>query len=280
MSADAAQQAPERRPLISRRTAQWLLPTVIGIVVLLLWEGLVYYKIHVEEVAYFNSIFPAPSAIATAMVNDWSILWPAWLVTLWTTAQALFWAVLIGVGLAIAFNISTWVEYGFFPYAVVLQVTPVVAIAPLIITLLDDLDMAMIVCAWIVAFFPILSNTVIGLRSVDHGLLNLFEMHGANRWEVLWFLRLPSALPYFLASLRISAGLSLIGAVVGEFVAYGRTPGLATRILVAGFDLKIPRMFAALVLISFTGIVLFLLFSLLSHLLLRKWHESAVKREN
>jgi len=189
-------------------------------------------------------------------------------------------AVVLGVGLAIAFSLSKWIEYSFFPYAVVLQVTPIVAIAPLIITMLNDLDTALLVCAWIVAFFPILSNTIIGLRSVDHGLLDLYQMYGASRWRVMLDLRLPSALPYFLAALKISAGLSLIGAVVGEFVAYGQSPGLAARIVEASYLLKVPRMFAALVLISVTGILLFLLFSFVSNLALRSWHESAVRREN
>ncbi|MEZ5666868.1 MAG: ABC transporter permease [Alphaproteobacteria bacterium] len=274
-AARRAQAAAARRATLLR----WGLPVLFGALILGGWELFVWYKINIVGIGHYNHILPAPSVVVQALVEDWHILWPGWLVTLWITAKALFWAVLLGVGLAIAFSLSKWIEYSFFPYAVVLQVTPIVAIAPLIITLLDDLDTALLVCAWIVAFFPILSNTIIGLRSVDHGLLDLYQMYGASRWRVMLDLRLPSALPFFLAALKISAGLSLIGAVVGEFVAYGQSPGLAARIVEASYLLKVPRMFAALTLISLTGIVLFLLFSLISNLALRSWHESALKRE-
>lgn len=258
---------------------RWGLPMLFGALILGGWEFFVWYKINVDGIGHYNHILPAPTVVIEALFEDWQILWPGWVVTVWITAKALFWAVVLGVGMAIAFSLSKWIEYSFFPYAVVLQVTPIVAIAPLIVTLLDDLDTALLVCAWIVAFFPILSNTIIGLRSVDHGLLDLYQMYGASRWRVMLDLRLPSALPYFLAALKISAGLALIGAVVGEFVAYGKSPGLAARILEASYLLKIPRMFAALTLISLTGIILFLLFSLISTLALRSWHESAVRRE-
>jgi NitT/TauT family transport system permease protein len=160
---------------------------------------------------------------------------------------------------------------------VILQVTPIVAIAPLIIIWVDNIQVALLICAWIVAFFPILSNTTVGLNSTDRNLVDLFRLYGASPWQVLWRLRLPTAMPYFLAGLRISGGLSLIGAIVAEFVAGsgGRASGLAYRILEAGYQLQIPLMFAALVLVSGTGIVIFLALSLLSHLLLRRWHESA-----
>jgi NitT/TauT family transport system permease protein len=166
-----------------------------------------------------------------------------------------------------------------FPYAVILQVTPIVAIAPLIIIWVDDVTTSLLICAWIVAFFPILSNTTVGLNSTDHNLLDLFRLYGASRWQVLWRLRLPTAMPYFLAGLRISGGLALIGAIVAEFVAGtgGRASGLAYQILEAGYQLQIPKMFAALVLISVTGIVIFLALSLLTHVLLRRWHESAME---
>jgi len=151
----------------------------------------------------------------------------------------------------------------------------------LIIVWATDVDLSLLICAWLVAFFPILSNTILGLRSVDANLLSLFELYGAGRWRTLIHLRLPAALPYFLGGLRISGGLALIGAVVAEFVAGtgGQASGLAWRILESGYQLKIPRMFAALALVSATGIAIFLLLSLLSHLLLRHWHESALAPE-
>jgi NitT/TauT family transport system permease protein len=226
-------------------------------------------------------ILPGPILVAKTLVSDWGTLWPALLVTLTITLQALLAAVLVGVLLALLFSLSRWIELSLFPYAIILQVTPIVAIAPLIIAWVDDVNVSLLICAWLVAFFPILSNTVLGLRSVDRNLLDLFELYGASRWRTLFDLRLPAALPYFLGGLRISGGLALIGAVVAEFVAGsgGRESGLAYRILESGYQLKIPRMFAALVLISAAGIAIYMLLSLVSHLLLRRWHESALKEE-
>ena len=173
---------------------------------------------------------------------------------------------------------SRWIELSLFPYAIILQVTPIVAIAPLIIIWVDNVELSLLICAWLVAFFPILSNTILGLRCVDPNLLDLFQLYRAGRWRTLVDLRCPAALPYFFGGLRISGGLALIGAVVAEFVAGtgGNASGLAWRILESGYQLKIPRMFAALVLISAIGIVIFLLLTWLSHLLLRRWHESTL----
>src|SRR5207253_2549943 len=212
---------------------------------------------------------------------DWHTLSGSLWVTLQITFMALAVAVGLGVFLSILFSQSKWIELSFFPYAVILQVTPIVAIAPLIIIYVDNIQLAALICAWIVAFFPILSNTTLGLHSADHNLVNLFELYGASRRQVFWHLRLPSAMPYFLGGLRISGGLALIGAVVAEFVAGtgGSQSGLAYRILEAGYTLQIPRMFAALLLVSLTGVVIFLALSALSHLVLRRWHESARARE-
>ena len=160
-------------------------------------------------------------------------------------------------------------------------VTPVVSIAPLIIIWVNDVNLSLLVCAWIVAFFPVLSNTILGLNSADHNLVNLFQLYRAGRWQTLRYLRLPAALPYFLGGLKISGGLALIGAVVAEFVAGtgGSASGLAYRILESGYQLRIPRMFAALFLISASGIAIFMATSWIAHMLLRSWHESAIKRE-
>jgi NitT/TauT family transport system permease protein len=176
------------------------------------------------------------------------------------------------------FNQSRLVEYSFYPYAVILQVTPVVAIAPLLLIYMPQ-QAAVLACAWIVAFFPVLANTTLGLNSVDRNLADLFRLYGASRWQVLRDLKLPSALPYMLGGLKIAGGLSLIGAVVAEIAAgsAGAGSGLAYRIAESGYRLNIPRMFAALVLLSVAGIVIFALLSLLTHLALRRWHESAVE---
>src|SRR5262249_8978102 len=198
-------------------------------------------------------------------------------VTLRITAAALIAAVVLGGAIAILFAQSRWLELSFFPYAVILQVTPIVSIAPLIIIWVNDVFLSLLVCAWIVAFFPIVANTTLGLNSADRNLVALFRLYGARRWQVLRYLRLPSALPYFLAGVRISGGLALIGAVVAEFVAGtgGANTGLASRILEAGYRLQIPRLFAALILLSLTGIAIFAVLSWVSQRLLAHWHESA-----
>jgi NitT/TauT family transport system permease protein len=253
-----------------------LAPVVIGLVVLGLWEFIVWKA----EVPYY--ILPGPWRIFRTLIADWGTLSGSLWITLQITGLALLAAVLLGGLLSILFTQSKWLEFSLFPYAIILQVTPIVAIAPLIIIWVNDTLLSLLICAWIVAFFPILSNTILGLNSADHNLINLFQLYGASRWQTLRYLRLPAALPYFLGGLRISGGLALIGAVVAEFVAGsgGTASGLAFRILEAGYQLKIPRMFAALAMVSGAGIVIFLVLSLISHLLLRRWHESAIRREN
>jgi NitT/TauT family transport system permease protein len=260
-------------------TTTWqriLAPVVIGLVVLGLWEFVVWRA----DVPYY--ILPGPWRIFRTLIADWGTLSGSLLITLQITGLALLAAVVLGIALSVLFTQSKWLEMSLFPYAVILQVTPIVAIAPLIIIWVNDTLVSLLICAWIVAFFPILSNTILGLNSADHNLINLFQLYGANRWQTLRYLRLPAALPYFLGGLRISGGLALIGAVVAEFVAGsgGTASGLAFRILESGYQLKIPRMFAALVMVSGTGVLIFLVLSLISHLLLRRWHESAVRREN
>ncbi len=270
--------AQERR-ILGITVSAWpgiLAPIAVGVLALLAWEALVRVK------GIPSYILPGPLLIAQTLVTDWHTLSGALWITLRITAAALIAAVSVGVALAVLFTQSKWLEKSLFPYAVVLQVTPIVAIAPLIIIWVGDISLSLLICAWIVAFFPILSNTILGLNSADHNLLNLFQLYGATRWQTMRYLKLPAALPYFLGGLKISGGLALIGAVVAEFVAGsgGNASGLAYRILEAGYQLKIPRMFAALILISTTGIAIFLATSWVSHLLLRKWHESALKREN
>lgn len=251
-------------------------PLAIGVIVLALWE----FAVRWNEIPSY--VLPGPVLVGQTLVADWGTLSGSLLVTLKITFMALAAAVVVGVTLAVLFSQSKWLEMALLPYAVILQVTPIVAIAPLIIIWADDIDLSLLICAWIVAFFPILSNTILGLNSADHNLVNLFELYGASRWQTMRYLKLPAALPYFLAGLKISGGLALIGAVVAEFVAGtgGNASGLAYRILEAGYQLKIPRVFAALVMISLSGIAIFLATSLISYLLLHRWHESAIRREN
>ncbi|MGL5116743.1 MAG: ABC transporter permease [Beijerinckiaceae bacterium] len=248
----------------------------MGVFFLAFWE----FMVRVKEIPPY--VLPGPILVAQTLVADWGTLSTSLWITLRITFAALIAAVSVGVALAIVFTQSKWLEKSLFPYAIILQVTPVVSIAPLIIIWVGDIDLSLLICAWIVAFFPILSSTILGLNSVDHNLLNLFQIYGASRWQGLRYLRLPAALPFFLSGLKIAGGLALIGAVVAEYVAGsgGNASGLAYRILEASYQLKIPRMFAALVMISLTGIAIFLVTSTISHLLLRRWHESALKREN
>lgn len=279
LSANEAATAPveirEKRilGLTPEGWARILMPLLIGLLALGSWE----WAVRANEIPSY--ILPGPIEIGRTLVRDWANLQTSLWITLQITFAALFVAALLGLALAVLFAQSRVVEMSLFPYAVILQVTPIVAIAPLIIIWVDDVRIALLICAWIVAFFPILSNTTLGLNSADHNLQDMFRLYRASRWQVLLRLRLPTAMPYFLAGLKISGGLALIGAIVAEFVAGtgGRASGLAYRILEAGFQLQIPRMFAALVLISVTGIAIFLAMSLISHLALRHWHESAMK---
>jgi NitT/TauT family transport system permease protein len=250
-------------------------PGLVGLLALALWEGAV------RSLGVPPYVLPGPVAIAAALREDWPLLWPSALATLRIALLALAVAVASGGLLAVLFAQSRALERALFPWAVVLQVTPVVAIAPLVLIWVEDVTAALLVCASIVAFFPVLSNTALGLRSADRNLVELFRLYGASRWQALVLLRLPSAVPFFLAGLRVAGGLSLIGAVVAEFVAGagGTGSGLAFRILEAGYQLRIPRMFAALALISALGVGIFAALGLVQHLLLRRWHESAARVE-
>ncbi len=269
------EEAARARSKRAEKIGRWLMPSIALIVSIILWDRVVVWN----QIPHY--ILPGPGLVAQTLVKDWAILGPAAWVTLKITLMALSVAVIGGVGLAVLFSLSRWVEMSFYPFAVILQVTPVVAIAPLIFIYVENRMAGLLLCAWIVAFFPILSNTTLGLRSVDHNLSDLYRIYGASRWQRLIRLQLPSALPYFLGGLRIAGGLSLIGAVVAEYVAGtgGIGSGLAFRILEASYRLNIPRMFAALVLIAALGVLIFAVLALVSHLALRKWHESAIKRE-
>jgi len=256
------------------RALRIVLPIVVLALVVWSWRALVH------AFAIPSYVLPSPGLVARTLVDDAPMLVSSLWVTLVITFEAFLLAAFGGVLLAVLFNQLRAIEYAFYPYAVVLQVTPIVAIAPLLLIYLPQ-PLAVLACAWIVAFFPVLANTTLGLNSVDHNLLDLFKLYKASRWQVLWNLKLPAALPQMLAGLRIAGGLSLIGAVVAEIAAgtAGAGSGLAYRIAISAYQLKIPRMFAALLLLSVAGIAIFFALSVLSHLVLRRWHESALGRE-
>jgi NitT/TauT family transport system permease protein len=257
------------------KIARWTLPSLVLVVLIGGWQAYVT----IAEVPHY--ILPSPLLIGQTMIADWSVLWPALLMTGRLTLLALVFAVIGGLVIAVAFTQSKWAELAMFPYAVILQVTPVVAIAPLLQIYVDSAFVAALLCAWIVAFFPILSNTTIGLKSADHNLQDLFQIYGASKWQTLLFLSAPSALPFFLGGLKIAGGLALIGAVVAEFVIgrAGTGLGLASTLLEASYRFNFGRLYAALILISVMGVAIFGLMSLISHLFLFRWHESALKRE-
>jgi NitT/TauT family transport system permease protein len=275
MSTQQNGQAPTRTNEQALRVLRIALPVVVAAAGTVLWEAIVrIYDIQ----AY---VLPGPLAVLRTLVGDWDVLSQSLATTLLTTLEGFIAASIGGIALALLFNLSKWLEYSLFPYAVILQVTPVIAIAPLLLIYLPQ-QTAVIVCAWIVGFFPVLSNTTLGLNSVDRNLAGLFQLYGATRWQTLRYLKLPAAMPYILGGLRIAGGLSLIGAVVAEIAAgtAGAGSGLAYRIAESGYRLNIPRMFAALLLLSLAGIVIYALLALISHLLLRRWHESALGKEN
>jgi NitT/TauT family transport system permease protein len=252
-------------------------PILVGILMLIVWE------IAIQLTNTPPYLLPGPIRVFQELVKEWPKLFPSLMITFQITILAFLAAVGSGLFIAILFAQSKWIERSFFPYAVILQTTPIVAIAPLIIIWLrNNTFAALVVCAWIVALFPIISNTTLGLNSADHNLTNLFQLYNASRWQTLIYLRLPSAMPYFLGGLRISGGLALIGAVVAEFVAGtgGRRSGIAYEILISSYNLQIPRMFAALLMTTTLGVLIFVALTLVSDFALRHWHESAVQHEN
>lgn len=251
-------------------------PLILGIIVLLTWE----ISVRVMNIPPY--LLPGPILVLKTMIQEWNELLTSLLITIKITVVALAVAVVSGILISMLFAQNKLIERSLFPYAVILQTTPIVAISPLIIIWLrDNTFAALILCAWIVAFFPIISNTTLGLNSVDKNLSDMFKLYGASPWQTLIYLRFPSALPYFLGGLRISGGLALIGAVVAEFVAGtgGSRSGIAYQILMSSYNLQIPRMFAALFLTTGLGIAIFLLLTVLSDSLLKDWHESVTNKD-
>ena len=269
---DEHQRKRQRREAVLRA----VIPAIVVAALLLGWELMV----RINDIPHY--ILPAPSRIWITLVDNWPTLWPQLWFTSKLTLLALGAAIVGGVLMAVMFALFRWVEIGFFPIAVVAQVTPIIAIAPLILIYVPSTTVALLLCAWLVAFFPILSNTVIGLKSADSNLRDLFQLYQATPWQRFRHLLVPSALPYFMAGLKIAGGLALIGAVVAEFAAgtAGKETGLASRILESSFRTEIPMMFAALFLVSLLGIVIFLFFAVLSKMVLGHWHESEMRREN
>lgn len=246
------------------------LPVLVIVGLMLLWEIIVILN---DIPAY---ILPRPSFIIETLIIDWPILYPSMLNTIEITLGGFAIATVGGVAIAIVFSLSKTIENALFPIAVIIQVTPIIAISPIILIYANSTETALLICAWLVAFFPVLSNTIFGLTSVETNLVELFKLQNANKIQTLYYLRIPYALPNILSGIRIAGGLSLIGAIVAEFTAgtAGVGSGLAFRILESGYRLNIPRMFAALFLIAIIGITIYLIITYITYLLLRKWHSS------
>lgn len=250
------------------RLAQTLAPFVLIAMLLAAWE------IACRALALPTYFLPPPSAVAASLVSDWRVLLQSAWNTLSMALIALVTASIIAQGLALAVGLSPILERAIRPLAVVLQVTPVVAIAPLVVIWagLDHAGRAIVALAALVAFFPIFSGAVTGLKAVDPDLERLFDLYGANRLQRLLRLRAPSAVPYLLEGHKVAAGLALIGTVVAEFVAgSGGAQGLAWRILEASHRMQTANMFAAVVILGLMGAVLNAALQALERAGLRWW---------
>ena len=217
--------------------------------------------------------------ILESIYSNFSSLMASLAITLKVTLTALAASIVISLLMAIIFYFSQFIEKAMMPVTVILQVTPIIAIAPLISIWVDNSEMATLICAFLVAFFPLLTNTIAGLKSTEKNHLDLMKLYRANKIQLLRYVVLPNALPYFLSGLKISTGLALIGAIVGEFVIgpISGHSGLAYRIIESGYQLEIPKMFASVFLISITGIILYNLVRMISYLILRDWHSSYIQ---
>jgi len=250
------------------RLAPILAPAALIALLLGAWEAACRL---LDIPAYF---LPPPSAVACSLVADAATLAGSALNTLAMALAALLVAAAVAFALALASALSRTLERAVRPLAVALQVTPVVAVAPLVAIWagVAHPERAVIALAALVAFFPIFSGALTGLKSVDRDLEHLFDLYGATPAQKLWRLRLPSSAPFLLEGLRVAAGLAVIGAVVAEFVAgSGAAQGLAWRILEAGNRLQTARMMAAVVALALLAGLLHLAFTVAERRLLHRW---------
>jgi NitT/TauT family transport system permease protein len=236
-----------------------------------LWEALAR---GLEIPAY---LLPPPSAVLGALGRHATTLAMAAKVSATAALTGFVLSALLGILVAVALSTSRTLERALYPYTVFLQTVPIVAIAPLLVLWFGPGLRAVAVSALIVSVFPVIANTLAGLRSVDPALRDLFRLYGAGRLATLWKLELPSAVPQIVTGLRVAAGLSVIGAIVGEFVAgfAEGAAGLGITVLAAYRQLQTDLLFAAVFAAALLGLLLFAAVNLLGTLMLRRWHPSA-----
>jgi NitT/TauT family transport system permease protein len=259
-----------------RARLQQIAPPVIAFAVLL-----AAWQVFVAVMGIPQYILPPPTAVLVAAFTRWADIWAALTITFLAALAGLGLSVLVGVAAALVMSQSKVIERSFYPYAVILQTIPIIAIAPLVVIWLGAGTPSVIVISFLISLFPMISNSTAGLSATDHNLANMFELYNARWWQRIAMLTFPSALPYIMTGLRISSGLAIIGAIVGEFVGgiAGHKGGLGYVLTAAAIRLDMPYLFAAAFASAMLGIAIFAVVSFVQNLALRNWHESAVVRE-
>lgn len=255
---------------------QYLGPIVAFVVVVALWQLIPSW------LGMKPFILPKPTDVAKAAAEDWPILWEAVRITIIESVIGFLLSAVIGIGISVLLASSVILERSIYPYAIILQTIPVVAVAPLVVIWFGAGYNSIVVIAFLIGFFPVISNSLMGLNSVDKQMDELFTLYNASKWQKMWKLRLPAALPYMMAGLKISCTLSIVGAIVGEYVAGigGGKGGLGYAITIAAVQMKTPFLFACGITAALLGISFYLVVSLISKRMLGYWHESAMKSQS
>ena len=254
---------------------KYLGPVVAFVIFISLWQAIPT----ILEIKSF--ILPKPTDVVAAAIKDWHLLWPAMQITIVEAVIGFSLSAVIGIGVSILLASSRIIEISLYPYAVILQTIPVIAIAPIVVIWFGSGFNSIVIISFLIGFFPIVSNTLMGLNSVDKNMVDLFQLYNASKWQTMWKLRIPAAMPYIMSGLKISCTLSIIGAITGEYIAGigGGKGGLGYAITVAAVQLKTPYLFACAIAGALFGIVFYLIVSFISRLVLSSWHESAIKVE-
>ncbi len=254
---------------------KYLGPVVAFVIFISLWQAIPT----ILEIKSF--ILPKPTDVVAAAIKDWHLLWPAMQITIVEAVIGFSLSAVIGIGVSILLASSRIIEISLYPYAVILQTIPVIAIAPIVVIWFGSGFNSIVIISFLIGFFPIVSNTLMGLNSVDKNMVDLFQLYNASKWQTMWKLRIPAAMPYIMSGLKVSCTLSIIGAITGEYIAGigGGKGGLGYAITVAAVQLKTPYLFACAIAGALFGIVFYLIVSFISRLVLSSWHESAIKVE-